>query len=188
MLTNPMSDNINHKTLSVVGTILDFSVEWISTQNFYIFRLHAEENLKTKSELDINRRTIQQPTVWKRMERRLNYCTIPLISHTSNITLRISQCRLEPYIEREMKMFNLASEKTKEQGTWQLLTCVKYLVFVHISVILFVFWNHFITPFQFKWKTFPDSRLELPLWCSGLILDKAESFQWLVRFITNHFK
>ena len=43
-----------------------------------------------------------------------NYCTIALISHTSEVMLRILQARLEQYMNQELPVFKLNLEKAEE--------------------------------------------------------------------------
>ena len=43
-----------------------------------------------------------------------NYCTIALISHASKVMLKILQARLQQYVNRELPMFKLVSEKVEE--------------------------------------------------------------------------
>ena len=43
-----------------------------------------------------------------------NYCTIALISHTSKITLKIVQARLQQYMNCELPVFKLDLEKAEE--------------------------------------------------------------------------
>ena len=43
-----------------------------------------------------------------------NYHTIALISHTSKITLKILQARLQQYVNCELQIFRLVLEKTEE--------------------------------------------------------------------------
>ena len=43
-----------------------------------------------------------------------NYCTIALISHASQVMLKILQARLQQYVNRELQMFKLALEKAEE--------------------------------------------------------------------------
>ena len=43
-----------------------------------------------------------------------NYCTIALISHASKVMLKILQVRLHHYMNRELLMFKLDSEKAEE--------------------------------------------------------------------------
>ena len=45
-----------------------------------------------------------------------NYCTIPLISHTSKEMLKVLQARLQQYMNHELQMFKLDLEKTEEPG------------------------------------------------------------------------
>ena len=43
-----------------------------------------------------------------------NYCTIALISHTSKVTLKILQARLQWYVNLNFQMFKLVLEKAEE--------------------------------------------------------------------------
>ena len=43
-----------------------------------------------------------------------NYRTIPLISHTSKVMLKILQARLQQYVNHELEMFKLVLEKAEE--------------------------------------------------------------------------
>ena len=43
-----------------------------------------------------------------------NYCTIPLISHTSEVMLKILQARLQQYINHELPVLKLVLEKAEE--------------------------------------------------------------------------
>ena len=43
-----------------------------------------------------------------------NYHTIALISHTSKVTLKILQARLQQYVDCELQMFKLVLEKAEE--------------------------------------------------------------------------
>ena len=70
-------------------------------------------------------KTQQWPQDWKRSVFILipkkgnakecsNYHTIALISHTSKVMLKILQARLQQYVNRELQMFKLVSEKAEE--------------------------------------------------------------------------
>ena len=43
-----------------------------------------------------------------------NYSTIALISHASNVMLKILQARLQQYVNRELQMYKLGLEKAEE--------------------------------------------------------------------------
>ena len=70
-------------------------------------------------------KTEQWPQDWKRSvfiripkkgsaKKGSNYRTIALISHTSKITLKILQARLQQYVNCELQIFRLVLEKTEE--------------------------------------------------------------------------
>ena len=70
-------------------------------------------------------KTQQWPQDWKRSvfisipkkgnaKEWSNYCTIALISHASNVMLKILQARLQQYVNRELPMFKLVLEKAEE--------------------------------------------------------------------------
>ena len=45
-----------------------------------------------------------------------NYCTIALVSHASEVMLKILQARLQQYVNCELQMFKLDLEKAEEPG------------------------------------------------------------------------
>ena len=47
-------------------------------------------------------------------KERSNYCTIALISHASEVMLKILQARLQQYVNMNFQMFKLALEKAEE--------------------------------------------------------------------------
>ena len=70
-------------------------------------------------------KTQQWPQDWKRsvftpipkkgsLKEYLNYCTIALISHASEVMLEILQTRLQEYMNHEHQMFKLDLEKAEE--------------------------------------------------------------------------
>ena len=70
-------------------------------------------------------KTQQWPQDWKRSvfipipkkrnaKECSNYCTISLISHASQVMLKILQARLHEYVNRELPMFKLVLEKAEE--------------------------------------------------------------------------
>ena len=70
-------------------------------------------------------KTQQWPQDWKRsvfipISKKGNakecskYCTVALISHASKVMLKILQVRLLQYVNRELPVFKLDLEKTKE--------------------------------------------------------------------------
>ena len=70
-------------------------------------------------------KTRQWPQDWKRsiftlipkkgnVKECSNYCTIALKSHTSKVTLKILQARLQQYVNRELQMFKLVLEKAEK--------------------------------------------------------------------------
>ena len=72
-------------------------------------------------------KTQQWPQDWKRSVFILipkkgntkecsNFCTIALISHASNVMLKILQARLQHYVNHEFQMFKLVLEKAEEPG------------------------------------------------------------------------
>ena len=50
----------------------------------------------------------------RQFQRCSNYCTIALISHTSEVMFKILQTRLQQYVNRELQMFKLNLEKAEE--------------------------------------------------------------------------
>ena len=71
------------------------------------------------------RKTQQWPQDWKRSvfipilkkgnaKECSNYCTIALISHASQVMLKILQARLQQYMNRELPVFKLVLEKAEE--------------------------------------------------------------------------
>ena len=50
----------------------------------------------------------------RQRQRMLNYCTIALISHASEVMLKILQARLQQYVNRDFQMFKLVLEKAEE--------------------------------------------------------------------------
>ena len=70
-------------------------------------------------------KTQQWPQDWKRSvfipspkkgnaKECSNYCTIALISHASNVMLKIFQARLQQYMTMKFEMFKLVLEKAEE--------------------------------------------------------------------------
>ena len=70
-------------------------------------------------------KTQQRPQDWKRSvfipipkkvnaKECSNFRTIALISHASEVTLKILQARLQQYVNREFLMFKLVLEKAEE--------------------------------------------------------------------------
>ena len=50
----------------------------------------------------------------RQCQRCSSYRTIALISHASQVMLKILQARLQQYVNRELQMFKLALEKAEE--------------------------------------------------------------------------
>ena len=50
----------------------------------------------------------------RQCQRSLNYCTMALMSHTSEVTLKILQARLQQYANRELQMFKPDLVKAEE--------------------------------------------------------------------------
>ena len=70
-------------------------------------------------------KTQQWPQDWKRSvfipipkkgnaKECSNYCTIALISHTSKVTLKILQTRLQQYVNQNFQIFKLDMEMAEE--------------------------------------------------------------------------
>ena len=70
-------------------------------------------------------KTQQWPQDWKRSafipipkegnaKKYSNYCTIPIISHASKVTVKILQARLQQYVNQELQDVKLDLEKAEE--------------------------------------------------------------------------